>query len=150
MKSLLLSAATLLTITFSAVASPVKPVVSERIQETFTATFKSAANVSWSETANSAEAFFTVNDVKTRATFDAKGNLTQTVRYYKKDKLSSAVLAGVTSAFHGMEIHGITEVSNKNGVNYRIVLKNNKHYSHINANSAGDTELVTKYKRGDQ
>jgi hypothetical protein len=150
MKNLILSAATLLTITFSAVASPVKPVVSEKTQETFTSLFKSAVNVTWSEAGDNAEAFFTVNEVKTRATFDAKGNLIQTVRYYKEDKLSPVVLAGVTSSFPGKEIHGITEVSNKNGVNYRIVLKDNKHYTHINANSTGDTEVVSKYKRGDQ
>lgn len=150
MKNLILSAATLLTITFSAVASPVKPVVSEKTRATFTSIFKSAVNVTWSETGNNAEAFFTVNEVKTRATFDAKGNLIQTVRYYKEDQLSPVVLAGVTSSFPGKEIHGVTEVSNNNGVNYRIVLKDNKHYTYINANSTGDTEVVSKYKRGDR
>ncbi|MCH5684427.1 hypothetical protein LWM68_09210 [Niabella sp. W65] len=84
MKSLILSAATLLTITFSAAASTVEPVVNEKAQATFVSIFKSAANVTWSETANSVEAFFTTNDIKTRATFDVKGNLIQTVRYYKK------------------------------------------------------------------
>ena len=110
----------------------------------------SASNRCESETANSAEAYFTANDVKTRATFDTKGNLIQTVRYYKEDKLSPVVLAGVKSSFAGKEIHGVTEVSNKNGVNYRIVLKDNKHYTHINANSTGDTEVVSKYTRGDK
>ena len=150
MKNLILSAATLLTITFSAGALPVKPVVSEKTHETFSSIFKSAVNVTWSERENSAEAAFTVNEVKTRATFNTKGNLIQTVRYYKEDKLSPVVLAGVRSSFPGKEIHGVTEVSNKNGVNYRIVLKDNKHYTHINANSTGDTEVVSKYKRGDQ
>ncbi|MCH5718237.1 hypothetical protein [Niabella hibiscisoli] len=150
MKNLILSAATLLTITFSAAASPVEPTVTEKAQATFVSIFKSAVNVTWRETANSTEAFFTTNDVKTRATFDTKGNLIQTIRYYKEDKLSPVVLAGVTAAFPGKEIHGVTEVSNKNGVNYRIVLKDNKHYTHINANSTGDTEVVSKYKRGDQ
>ncbi|MGE9310559.1 hypothetical protein ACLOAU_02890 [Niabella sp. CJ426] len=150
MKNLILSAATLLTITFSAAASPVEPVISEKAQATFTAIFKSAVDVTWSETANSVETYFTANDVKTRATFDTKGNLIQTVRYYKEDALSPVVLAGVKSSFPGKEIHGVTEVSNKNGVNYRIVLKDNKHYTHINANSTGDTEVVSKYKRGDK
>jgi predicted mannosyl-3-phosphoglycerate phosphatase (HAD superfamily) len=150
MKNLILSAATLLTITFSAAASPVEPVVSEKVQATFTSIFKSAVDVTWSKTANSAEAYFTANDIKTRATFDTKGNLIQTVRYYKEDKLSPVVLAGVASSFVGKEIHGVTEVSNKNGVNYRIVLKDNKHYTHINANSTGDTEVVSKYTRGDK
>lgn len=150
MKNLILSAATLLLITFSAAASPVEPLVSEKAQATFTSIFKSAVDVTWSETDNNAEAFFIVNDIKTRATFDTKGNLIQTIRYYNEDKLSSVVLAGVKSSFPGKEIHGVTEVSNKNGVNYRIILKDNKNYTHINANSTGDTEVVSKYTRGDK
>ncbi len=150
MKSLILSAATLLTITFTAAASPVEPVISEKTQATFTSVFKNATDVTWSETGKNEEAYFTANEVKTRATFDAKGALVQTIRYYKEDKLSPVVLNGVTAAFSGKEIHGVTEVSNKNGINFRIVLKDNKHYTHINANSAGDTEVVSKYTRGDQ
>ncbi len=150
MKNLILSVATLLTITYTAAASPVEPVVSEKAKATFSSIFKNATDVTWSETGNNEEAFFTANEVKTRATFDAKGNLVQTIRYYKEDKLSSVVLAGVASSFPGKEIHGVTEVSNKNGINYRIVLKDNKHYTHINANSTGDTEVVSKYNRGDK
>ncbi len=150
MKSLILSAAALLTITFSATASPVEPVISEKAQATFVSIFKDATDVTWSETGNKEEAYFTAKEVKTRATFDAKGNLVQTIRYYKEDKLSPVVLAGVTATFPGQEIHGVTEVSNKNGINYRIVLKDNKYYTYINANSAGDTEVVSKYNRGDR
>ncbi len=149
MKTLILSAVTLLTITFNAAASP-EPSVNEKAQATFVTIFKTAINVTWSETANSTEAFFITNSVKTRATFDTKGNLIQTIRYYHSDKLSPVVLAGVRSAFPGKEIHGITEVSNKNGTNYRIVLKDDKNYTHINADGTGDTEVVSKYKRGDK
>lgn len=46
MKNLILSAATLLTITFSA-AAPVGPAVSEKDKSTFTAIFKSVVNVTW-------------------------------------------------------------------------------------------------------
>ncbi len=150
MKNLILSAATLLTISLTAAAAPVEPVISEKTQATFTANFRNATDVTWSETANSTEEFFTTSDVKTRATFDTKGNLVQTIRYYQEDKLSPVVLAGVNASFPGKEIHGVTEVSNKNGVNYRIVLKDKKHYTHINANSDGDTEVVSKYIRGDK
>lgn len=88
--------------------------------------------------------------VKTRATIDAKGNLLQTIRYYKQDNLPASVLYNLKKDYKDYEIHGVTEVSNNNGVNYRIVLKNNKHYTYINANQAGDAELVAKYTRGDQ
>ncbi|MCH5720133.1 hypothetical protein [Niabella hibiscisoli] len=150
MKNLILSAVVLLTVSFSANASTVEPVVNSKAQETFTTTFKAAENVKWSSAGSHYEAYFESDGVKTRATIDAKGNLLQTIRYYKEDNLPASVLYNLKNSYKGKTIHGVTEVINKNGTNYRIVLKDNKYYSHINANQAGDTELVAKYTRGDK
>ncbi|MCH5720142.1 hypothetical protein [Niabella hibiscisoli] len=150
MKNLILSAAVLLTVSFNAAASTVEPVVTEKAQKTFVTIFKDADAVKWSNTGDNYEAFFDNGGVKTRATIDAKGNLLQTIRYYKQDNLPANVLYNLKKDYKGCEIHGVTEVSNNNGINYRIVLKDNKHYTHINANQAGDTELVAKYTRGDK
>lgn len=150
MKTLILSAAVLLTVSFNAAASTVEPGINDKAQKTFVAFFKDAEAVKWSNTGDKYEAYFENDGIKTRATIDAKGNLLQTIRYYKADNLEAGVLENIKSAYRGTEIHGVTEVSNKNGVHYRIVLKDSKHYTHINANQAGDTELVAKYTRGDQ
>lgn len=150
MKKLILSAAVLLTVTFSSFAAPADPLVNDKAQKTFNTIFKDADDVSWSDAGNDYEAFFTVDGIKTRALIDVKGNLIQTIRYYGAEKLSPLVLASIQSSYKGHDIFGITEVSNKNGVNYRIVLRDSKHYTHINANSAGETELVKRYKRGDK
>lgn len=150
MKNLILSAAALLTVSFSSVASTVEPVINEKAQQTFAATFKHVNDVTWSSTGENYEAFFENDGVKTRVTIDAKGRLLQTVRYYQEGKLPSNVLYTVKSNYKNNEIHGVTEVSNKNGVHYRIVLKDNSHYTHINANQAGDTEVIAKYSRGDR
>ena len=150
MKNLILSAAVLLTVSFSAIASTAVPVVNEKAQQTFAATFKNVGDVTWSSTGNNYEAFFENDGIKTRVTIDAKGKLLQTIRYYKEDKLPSNVLYNVKNDYKNSEIHGVTEVSNKNGTHYRIVLKDTKTYTHINANQAGDTELVAKYTRGDK
>lgn len=150
MKNRILSAVILLTIGFNGAASPPDPAVNEKAQATFTSVFRNAVNISWRETANSSVAFFIANGVKTRATFNNKGNLIQTVRYYTEYTLSPVVLASVISSFPGQEIHGVIETCNKHGVNYRIILKNNKQYTHINANSIGDVKVVLKYTRGDK
>lgn len=150
MKKLILSAAVLLTVTFSSFAASTDPLVNEKAQKTFHETFKDADDLSWSNAGSNYEALFTIDGIKTRALIDAKGNLIQTIRYYGADKLSPVVLASIKSAYKGKDIFGITEVTNKNGVNYRIILKDSKHYTHINANSAGETELVKRYKRGDK
>ena len=148
MKNLILSAAMMLTLAFTAAAA-VEP-VAEKAEKTFNQLFKDADNVKWTNTGNTYEAFFTSDGIKSRATIDAKGNLIQTIRYYGESNLPSNVLYAVKKEYKGKEVFGVTEVANKNGVNYRIVLKDDKSYTHINANSIGDTEVVAKYKRGDK
>jgi hypothetical protein len=150
MKNLILSTALILAITASAFANSTEP-ANEKVLRTFSEIFKEASNVSWSNAGDHFEAFFVGdNNVKIRALLDEKGNLIQTIRYYKEDDLPSNVLYTVKKEFKNKEIWGVTEVSNKNGVNYRIILKDDKNYIHVNANSAGETEVVSKYKRGDK
>ena len=149
MKNLILSAAVLIALTFNASAAPVEP-DNKKVQETFDAIFKDAIDVSWTNDNKNYEAFFIADNIKTRATIDAKGNLLQTIRYYQAEDLPANVLYHVTKEFKGQDVFGVTEVSNRSGVHYRIVLRDDSHYTHIYANNAGDTEVVATYKRGDK
>ncbi|HMR82812.1 MAG TPA: hypothetical protein PKE30_06760 [Niabella sp.] len=148
MKSLILSAAIIFALNMNAKAINTDPF--EKALKTFNETFKDADNVSWTNAGRHYEASFEDNDVKTRVKLDAKGNLVQTVRYYKEDKLPATILFAVKKEYAGKEITGVTEVTNKQGVNYRIVLKDDSHYTHINAKDSGETETISKYKRGDK
>ena len=149
MKNLILSPAVLLTMAINASAANAFP-ENEKVVKTFKQLFKDADNISWSETNHYYEAFFTRDAIKTRATFDSRGSLIQTIRYYKEENLPANVLYEVKRSYPAKEVWGVTEVTNKNGVNYRIVLKDDKSYTHINANSYGETETVARYKRGDK
>lgn len=149
MKNLILSAAVLFTVVISANAANTYP-ENQKVITTFNQIFKNATNVVWSQPGEYYEASFTSYAIKTRALLDARGNLVQTIRYYKEDRLPANVLYHVKKAYPQKDIWGITEVSNSNGVNYRIVLKDDKKYTNINANTAGDTEVVSEYERGDK
>jgi len=148
MKSLILSAAIIFTLTINAGATNVEPF--EKVLKTFNDTFKDVDNVSWTNSGDYYEAFFVDVTIKTRVMLDAKGNIVQTVRYYKEDKLPANVLSSIKKEYAGKEIAGVTEVTNKYGVNYRVVLKDNKSYTHINVSNAGETETVSNYARGDK
>lgn len=150
MKNLILSAAVLLTISFTAAATTVEPVVNEKAQKTLTNVFKDADGVKWSRPDSNYEAYFENKGIKTRATIDDEGNLLQTIRYYDENNLPACILYQIKKGYKGKEVHGVTEVTHKNGVNYRIVLKDNKYYTQINANATGETELVSKCTRGDK
>ncbi|MCH5716262.1 hypothetical protein [Niabella hibiscisoli] len=95
MKNLILSTAFMLAVIGSASASTVEP-ANEYVLKTFGQIFKEAINVSWTNTGDHFEAYFVGdNNVKTRALLDAKGNLVQTIRYYKEEDLPSNVLYAV-------------------------------------------------------
>ncbi|MFT4093322.1 MAG: hypothetical protein QM640_06755 [Niabella sp.] len=149
MKNLILSAAILISITAAAATPDTNP-ENEKVLKTFREVFKNPANAVWSNVGDYYEVFFTNASVKTRAKFDSNGSLIETVRYYKESELPANVLYHVKKAYPAKEVWGVTEVTNNNGVNYRIVLRDAKNYLHINANDAGETETVSKYKRGDK
>ncbi|MFT4093087.1 MAG: hypothetical protein QM640_05555 [Niabella sp.] len=149
MKNLILSAAVMFVLTISAAAAATEP-SNAKVVKTFNEVFKAAHDVKWTTTGNYYMAFFTVDGIKIRAILDAKGNLVQTIRYYTENNLPANVLYHVKHDFPGKEVWGVTEVTNNNGVNYRIVLRDNKSYIHINANSLGESEIAKKYKRGDK
>lgn len=149
MKNLILSAAVMFSLTLSASAAPKEP-ANEKAQKALYTIFKDADNVSWSNTGRQYNAFFVTDNIKTRAMFDAKGNLLQTIRYYSEEHLPGNVLYSVKKTYKGKEVFGVTEVSNHNGVYYRIILKDEKNYTHINANNMGETEVVSKFKRADK
>ncbi len=148
MKSLILTAAIIFALNINAKAINTDPF--EKALKTFNETFKDAENVSWTNSGRHYEASFEDNNIKTRVKLDAKGNLVQTVRYYKGDKLPATVLYAVKKGYPDKEITGVTEVTDKQGVNYSIVLKDDSNYIHISAKDSGETETISKYKRGDK
>lgn len=148
MKNLILSAALLFSLATHANTVDAFP-ENENVVKTFKDVFKDAHNISWNNTGKYYEAFFTIASVKTRATIDGKGRLVQTIRYYNESELPAKVIYSVKKEFPNKDIFGVTEISNKFGTTYKIILKDDTNYIHINANSIGETEVVADYERGD-
>ena len=42
----------------------------------------------------------------------------------------------------------VIESTNRAGINYRIILKDDKKYTHITADTLGETEIAAEYNRG--
>lgn len=149
MKKIILLAALAISITGFAATTATEP-DNEKVMKTFNELFKGVNHVSWNETGNYHEAFFSMNNIKTRVLIDNKGKLVQTIRYYKENNLPANVLYSVKRTYSKQNIWGVTEVANNNGTGYVITLNDAKHWYNIKADAAGETELVSKYKRGDK
>ncbi|GAB3015781.1 hypothetical protein GCM10027051_19740 [Niabella terrae] len=149
MKTFILAAAILFTVNASAADIASIP-ENKKVVETFKELYKDVSNVTWTETKNYFEAYFTDGNIKTRVLFDTKGHVVQTIRYYKESNLPTKVRYHINKTYKGKEIWGVTEVTNNKGTNFRIVLKDAQNWYHVNADSYSNSETVKKYKRGDK
>ena len=102
MKTVLFSVALLLSITATA-ATRVNP-VNEKVIKTFNEIFRNASNPVWNVSADYYEAWFINGSVKTRARFNSKGHLVQTIRYYTESGLPANVLYKVKQAYAEKEV----------------------------------------------
>jgi hypothetical protein len=149
MKNMILSSALLFSVAVHSAVAGVYP-GNEKVVKTFNEVFKNARNIIWSNTAHLYNVSFSIASVRASAILDNKGNLLQTVRYYNEDRLPATILYAIRKDYPRKDIFGVTEVSNKHGIIYRIVLKDEKSYMYIHANSYGESEVISKYKRGDK
>lgn len=148
MKLFILTAA--LSLGLNAMAAvTVNPSVNEKALKTFNTIFTNAQNVQWNTTADYNEASFLSGSISTRAVIDNNGALIRTIRYYKENHLPSNILYKIKKKYDGKEIYGVTEVTNEDGTNYHIVVRDARHIYKVTADNSGSVMQTAKYKRGD-
>jgi|SRR5438045_569957 predicted transcriptional regulator with HTH domain len=140
MKKILLGIAIL----FSAIAYSTP---NEKILKNFSDAFPKAENVTWYESENDTQVQFNSGKIKCKLWYDADGNVTKTNRYYTQESLSPFILARVQQKYNGKKIYGITEVSSDEGLNYFIILEDEKKWYHVTSDSIGNLKLEDKYNK---
>lgn len=143
MKKTLLALAILISGTLLAAT----PNIDEKIERTFKETFPKAEKVTWFENENHYEVLFVNELVKCRMWYNKTGDVIRTERYYKEDGLCPFILAKVKAKYSDKKVFGVTEVNNEEGIQYYIILEDDKKWYHINANGSGSVSLQKKYNK---
>jgi len=117
----------------------------EKILKSFSATFPNAENVVWSEANNDIQVDFKAGKIRCKLWYDEDGNVTKTNRYYTQESLSPFILAKVQQKYAGKNIYGITEVSSDEGLNYYLILEDDKKWYHVTSDATGNLKLEDKY-----
>ena len=141
MKRILLSFTILI-----ALAAYSKP-PNEKILKNFSTAFPKAENVSWMESTNDTQVEFKNGQIKCKVWYDADGNVTKTNRYYTEESLSPFILARIQQKYTGKKVFGITEVSSDAGLNYYIILEDDKKWYHVTSDATGNLSLEDKYNK---
>ncbi len=122
-------------------------IVSEKVLNAFSSTFKNATEVSWHEYTEYYEVRFIQNNIDTRVKYDMDGNVIQAVRYYFEDGLPLLIKAKLKSKFADKKVFGVTEVAQDNQVEYHIVLEDEKTWTKVKSDYFGNISVEKKYKK---
>ncbi|MBX3254297.1 MAG: PepSY-like domain-containing protein [Chitinophagaceae bacterium] len=139
-----LSLFTLLTASVFA-GGPTK--VNEKVLRSFKATFTSAEQVKWYENDQSYTVRFFQGDVRYIVYYDAHGNITSSMRFYKPALLPTPILNALQHSYANKTAFGVTEITSGENTAYFIKAEDNRYWYSIRFNGTGESELYEKLKK---
>jgi len=145
MKKIILSAAALMLVVTGFTTTT--PDISVKVLEAFSKTFSNTEDLKWYENENSYEARFNTDGIKAIVWYDKDGELLQMTRYYTENKLPPFLLLSLKKKMPDEKVFGVTEVTNKVGVEYFITMESKKHWIIIKADATGEFEVHDKFKK---
>jgi hypothetical protein len=121
----------------------------DQMHKIFKELFPGIENVNWTEQNGTYTAYFSKGNIQTRAYFNAKGDFIGALRYYSEDELPLYLLLKLHDSYHGVKIFGVTEKSNKDGINYYIKLVDDKHWYDAFVDNDGNLEKTSQYDKAE-
>ena len=148
MKKKLLAATCLIGIltvsTFSAQAE-----INQKVLQSFRAVFAEAKHIKWTEYPDHYYVSFMQNDILVKASYDKDGNLLNSMRYYKEQRLPLNILYKVKRAYPTKTVDIVTEVSDNDGTVYFVQLKDDKGWTVIKSDESGNFEETDRINKID-
>jgi hypothetical protein len=123
------------------------PGVDEKVLEAFNKTFRNAQDVSWTEMEDTYQVSFKQNTITSKITYDRRGNIVKTLRYYFEEQLPLLVLSRIKNKYSGKSVHGVVEVSSEAGTFYHITLEDEKNWMEIKADNFGNLSVEKKFRK---
>jgi len=112
--------------------------LSAKVIQKFKVDFPQAENVRWFDNDNNTEVYYTLSDINCHIWFNAKGELVKTLRYYSEKDLSPYIKNLIQKEFPGKTIFGVTELSKASGLTYHITLEDEKSWTMVTSDAAGE------------
>jgi hypothetical protein len=123
------------------------PNVNEKVLKSFHETFPNASQVNWQEFSDNYIVNFVEGDVRTRINYDKEGNFINATRYYQEQNLPVNILCKLKKRFPDLSVFGVTEMENESTSEYYIKMQDDKSWTTVKSDAAGNLEVVEKYKK---
>ncbi|RYY61314.1 MAG: hypothetical protein EOO05_06780 [Chitinophagaceae bacterium] len=118
-----------------------------KLADKFSAAFPQAKNVKWYTEGENTAVYYENEGITSHIWYDAQGEVLKTRRYYSEKDLTPFMKVKVNQRYPGKEIHGITEISNRDGLFYVITLEDQKNWIQARFESTGESSLIQKMKK---
>jgi hypothetical protein len=145
MKKIIL-AALIMSSSFTLLAAE-EPIVNEKVLNAFHKTFGQPNDVKWSESPNSYEVKFKMDETTSRITYDKEGNILKTYRYYKEEQLPLMIMAKLKQKYNDKKVFGVVEVASEEGTFYHITLEDAKNWLEVKADTYGEISIQKKFRK---
>jgi len=142
MKKVTALMAILMTLSIVSFAEP-----NEKVLKAFGTAFPHIATVEWGGTSEQPTAYFKVNNIQTRVSFDKDGNFIRSMRYYTEKELPTNIVFAIQKKYADKKVTGVTETSDAEGnTAYYIKMQDDKYWWTLKTTNGVSFDIYEKYK----
>jgi len=141
-KRIVLIASMILCAQLSLFAAP-----NEALLRLFNRMFPEAQYIRWTEDGAFDVVCFVQDDSQYRIWYDKQGTLVYSLRYCGENELPLTVLRSVKKKYRDRHIEGVTEITNKAGVSYELLLSDDSKWYAVISTASGNVALKYSLKK---
>lgn len=119
----------------------------EALLKLFHRSFPEAEYIRWTEDGDFNVVCFVQNESQYRIWYDRQGTLIYSLRYCGENELPLTVLRAVKKKYRDRHIEGVTEVTNRSGVCYELLLSDGEKWYTVTSTSSGNVALKSSMKK---
>ncbi|SHN41151.1 hypothetical protein [Chitinophaga sp. CF418] len=119
----------------------------EALLRLFNRTFPEAQYIRWTEDGEFDVVCFVQDDSQYRIWYDKQCTVVYSLRYCGENELPLTVLRAVKKRYRDRHIEGVTEVTNKAGVSYELLLSDDQKWYTVTSTVSGNVALKYSMKK---
>jgi hypothetical protein len=121
--------------------------VSTTVTDHFSKNFPGVSNVIWTKSENTTWGYFKQHDIPVRVSYNQKGRLLYTIRYYEKSQVSPLVASAVTSEGFTMPIVRVTEIKSRYTTTNLVTMEDESSIVTVKVGAGGDISVYEEFNK---
>jgi hypothetical protein len=121
--------------------------VSTTIADHFSKNFPGVSNVIWTKAENTTWGYFKQHDIPVRVSYNQKGRLLYTIRYYNKSQVSPLIESAVSREGFTMPIVHVTEIKSRYTTTNLVTMEDQFSIVTVKVSASGDISVYEELNK---